>query len=58
MWMDVKLILMTVKTMLKKDATEGINDDQTTGLHEVSEGNENVERMVKEYVSGGRTKDE
>ena len=58
LWMDAKLILMTVKTMLKKDAAEGIDDDQTTGLHEVSEGNDNVERIVKEYVSGGRTKDE
>lgn len=58
LWMDVKLILMTVKTMLKKDATEGISEDQTTGLHDVGTGNEDVERMVKEYVSGGRTKDE
>lgn len=58
LWMDVKLILMTVKTMLKKDATEGIDDDQTTGLRDVGKGNEDVERIVKEYVSGGRTKDE
>lgn len=58
LWMDVKLILMTVKTMLKKDATEGIDDEQTTGLRDVGKGNEDVERIVKEYVSGGRTKDE
>lgn len=58
LWMDIKLILMTVKTMLKKDATEGIDDNQTTGLRDVGEGNEDVERIVKEYVSGGRTKDE
>lgn len=58
LWMDVKLILMTVKTMLKKDATEGIGDNQTTGLHDVGTGNEDVEQIVKEYVSGGRTKDE
>ena len=26
LWTDIKLILMTVKTVLKKDATEGVSD--------------------------------
>lgn len=58
LWTDIKLILMTVKTMLKKDSTEGIDENQTTGLREVSEGNESVEHIVRQYVSGGKAKDE
>ena len=30
LWTDIKLILMTVKTVLKKDATEGVSDNQVT----------------------------
>ena len=56
--MDVKLILMTVKTMLKKDATEGIEENQTTGLRDIGTGNEDVERIVNKQVSEGKTKDE
>ncbi len=33
-WLDIKLILMTVKTILKKDSTEGISSDQTTAAKE------------------------
>ncbi len=58
LWMDVKLILMTVKTMLKKDATEGIEENQTTGLRDIGVGNEDVERIVNKQVSEGKTKDE
>ncbi len=58
LWMDVKLILMTVKTMLKKDATEGIEENQTTGLRDIGTGNEDVERIVNKQVSEGKTKDE
>lgn len=54
LWMDIKLILMTVKTVLKKDSTEGIEEDQTTGLKGVEQGNEEVERMVNQYTSGGK----
>lgn len=52
LWTDLKLILMTVKTMLKKDATEGIAENQTTGLHEMDGDNEDVEHMIREYTSG------
>ena len=51
LWMDLKLILMTVKTVLKKDSTEGVDTDQTTGLKEHTEGNEEVERKIQEYTS-------
>lgn len=30
LWLDIKLILMTVKTVLKKDSTEGIDQEQNT----------------------------
>jgi lipopolysaccharide/colanic/teichoic acid biosynthesis glycosyltransferase len=48
LWTDLKLILMTVKTMLKKDSTEGIDEDQTTGLREVTGDNDDVERRFRE----------
>lgn len=49
-WTDIKLILMTIKTVLKKDATEGIGDDQITAEKEVSATEEKVEDIVKEIV--------
>lgn len=49
-WTDIKLILMTVKTVLKKDATEGIGDDQITAEKEISATEEKVEDIVKEIV--------
>ena len=30
LWLDIKLILMTVKTVLRKSATEGVGEEQTT----------------------------
>ena len=51
LWMDLKLILMTVKTVLKKDSTEGVDTDQTTGLKEHAESTEEVERKIQEYTS-------
>ncbi len=47
LWMDVKLILMTVKTILTKDATEGISEGQITAAQEDRE-TQNVEELVKE----------
>lgn len=47
LWMDIRLILMTVKTVLKKDATEGIAEGQTTAQKEVQDS-ESVEEIVKE----------
>ncbi len=50
LWMDIKLILMTVKTVLKKDATEGITQGQTTALKENTEEEESVEQIVQEMI--------
>lgn len=52
LWMDLKLIMMTVKTMLKKDATEGIGEDQKTGLRETQKSNDDVEKQIYMYTSG------
>ncbi len=52
LWMDLKLILMTVKTLLKKDSTEGIQGDQKTGLREHKESNDDVKRKIQQYTSG------
>lgn len=49
LWTDMKLILMTLKTMLKRDATAGVADNQTTAAK--SEDTEiSVEEVVKEIV--------
>lgn len=55
LWTDLKLILMTVKTMLKKDSTEGVRGDQTTGLRESGPDNMDVEQRIHEYTSGEDT---
>ncbi len=34
LWLDMKLILLTVKVFFKKETSEGIDDDQTTALRE------------------------
>ncbi len=47
-WMDLKLILMTVKTILKKEATEGVADGQVTAQKE--EKQESVEDIVREII--------
>ena len=39
LWLDIKLILMTVKTILKKDSTEGIASNQVTAAKEGSSAN-------------------
>lgn len=48
LWTDLKLILMTVKTMMRKDSTEGIDENQTTGLREITGSNDDVERLFQE----------
>ena len=49
--MDLKLILMTVKTVLKKDATEGIAEGQVTAQKDVAaQEQESVEQIVKDIV--------
>lgn len=52
LWMDLKLIMMTVKTMLKKDATEGIREDQKNGLRGTQQSNDDVEEKIHMYTSG------
>lgn len=50
-WIDLKLILMTLKTVLKKEATEGINENQTTAQKETGiVKEENIEELLKEIV--------
>lgn len=46
LWLDIKLILMTVKTILKKDSTEGISSEQTTATKEADTAD--VMDIVKE----------
>lgn len=48
LWTDLKLILMTVKTMMRKDSTEGIDENQTTGLRQITGSNDDVERLFQE----------
>ena len=55
-WTDIKLILMTIKTVLRKEATEGIGDDQITAEKEVSSTRESVEDIVKEIVGSSEEK--
>jgi exopolysaccharide biosynthesis polyprenyl glycosylphosphotransferase len=47
-WLDVKLILMTVKTVLKKDSTEGISDEQITAMREADRTD--VQQVVLEIT--------
>ena len=54
LWTYIKLILMTVKTVLKKEATEGIGEDQITAEKEVSASKEAIEDIVKEIVESNK----
>lgn len=53
-WMDVKLILMTVKTIFKAEATEGVGDNQMTAIREQLDTAGDVEQIVDELSSRGR----
>lgn len=53
LWLDVKLILMTIKTILKKDASEGIAEEQQTALRESAASNEEIESIVHEIKNRG-----
>ncbi len=44
LWTDIKLILMTVKIIFKKEATEGVDDDWTAATKDI---NAEVEKIVK-----------
>lgn len=51
-WLDIKLFLMTVKTVFKKDSTEGIDDGSMTAEREAD--TENVEEVIHN-ISDGKT---
>lgn len=56
-WMDIKLIMMTLKTMLKKDAAEGVMEDPfeiTPGETPENDNNENIDRIVHIIKNGGK----
>lgn len=44
MWTDIKLILMTVKIVLKKEATEGVDDSWITAFKEDGSEKNNMEK--------------
>lgn len=52
LWIDIKLILMTAKTILRRESTTGIQDGQRTAWKEQSVSEETtVEELVREIVS-------
>lgn len=50
LWTDIKLILMTLKIVLKPEATEGVGENQVTAEKLSSDKNEDVEKIVREIV--------
>ncbi len=53
LWMDLKLFLMTIKIMLKKDATEGVDEKQTTAMKNgTDDTTAATEEIIREIVSG------
>ena len=52
LWTDIKLMMMTVKIVLKKEATEGVDENQTTAAAVDVDEVENVEEIVQEIVKG------
>lgn len=46
LWLDIKLILMTMKIIFKRESTEGIDDEQTTALKEKDESD--VHQVLQE----------
>ncbi len=48
LWLDIKLFLMTVKIILKREATEGISDSQVTAAKE--KDTSDVSQVVKGIV--------
>lgn len=53
-WTDLKLIMMTVKTILKPSATEGIDDEQETALKNARK--DNVEDILRQIVEEEKNK--
>ena len=44
-WIDIKLILMTVKILLKRESTEGVSEKQVTAVREMDTSD--VEQVVQ-----------
>ncbi len=57
-WMDLKLILMTVKTLFKKEATEGIAEMQTTAMREVGDEDPDPKQIVNGLKKEKEAEDE
>lgn len=57
-WMDLKLILMTVKTLFKKEATEGITQMQTTAVRKRTDREQDLEQIVDGLKKGKDAEDE
>lgn len=55
-WMDIRLIIMTVKTLLRASATVGIEDGQQTALREKKEGEANVQGALQEILNEDKLK--
>ena len=57
LWTDVKLILMTLKTLLRRESTQGVEEDQITAQKMPAECREGeVEAVVKEMRQMGKQK--
>ena len=41
-WMDIKLMLLTLRVLLTPDATEGVDDNQVTALRPEEENDEST----------------
>ncbi len=52
LWLDIKLILMTMKIIFKRESTEGIDDEQTTALKEKDESD--VHQVLQEISNKKR----
>ncbi len=57
-WMDLKLILMTVKTLLKKESTEGVEPLQTTAMRRRTDSGQKLEQIVDGLKKGKDAEDE
>ena len=51
LWMDVKLILMTVKTIFRRESTEGIEEKRAAVSETMDKTSENIEDIVREIVN-------
>ena len=56
--MDLKLILMTVKTLLKKESTEGVEPLQTTAMRRRTDSGQKLEQIVDGLKKGKDAEDE